>query len=342
MNLWVVSFTEKGADLNLRLSESLRSFGHTVSGYDKTGKKGLSLYSSLQNWAGDAFAKADGIIFIGACGIAVRAIAPYVRDKLTDPAVVVLDECAGFSIPILSGHVGGANQLAKEAAEITGAVLAVTTATDANGKFAVDLWAKENKLTICGREEAKRISAALLAGEKIGVKNRFPSQYPLPEPLPEGLEHLESGEIGFCVTLDEEERPFFHTLVLVPKIAVLGVGCRRDTADSALEDAVLDALKNAHLSLHAVKKVCTIDKKAEERAILNFCTKYGLPLETFSAQDLMDLPGEFSASEFVRKTTGADNVCERAAVLGSGNGELLIKKQRYPSVTVAAALCWEK
>lgn len=341
MKLWMVSFTEKGAALSLRLAAGLRARGYSVAGYDKEGRSGLLPYSSLHAWAGEAFAKAEGLVFIGACGIAVRAIAPHVRDKFTDPAVVVLDENAGFSIPVLSGHVGGANRLAREAAEITGAVLAVTTATDVNEKFAVDVWAKERGLALLGREEAKILSSVLLAGEKIGVKNRFPQQFPLPEPLPEGLEYREAGGIGFCISLDEEDRPFSRTLVLVPRLVVLGIGCRRGIESRLLEEAVLDALKAAHLSLHSVKKIGTIALKAEERAVLEFCGKYEIPLETFSARELMELPGEFSSSEFVRQTTGADNICERSAVLGSGNGELLFPKQRYPSVTVAAAICRE-
>ncbi len=342
MKLWIVSFTEKGAALSLRLAEGLRARGHTVTRYDKDGRDGLLPYSSLRAWAGEAFAKAEGIVFIGACGIAVRAVAPHVKDKFTDPAVVVLDENAGFSIPVLSGHVGGANRLAREAAEITGAVLAVTTATDVNGKFAVDLWAKEQGLALSGREEGKLLSSALLAGEKIGVKNRFPRLFPLPDPLPEGLEYRDSGEAGFCVSMDEEDRPFSRTLVLIPKLVVLGIGCRRGIESGLLEQAILDALKTARLSLQSVKKACTIELKAKEQAVLDFCGKYGIPLETFPAQELMALPGEFSSSEFVRQTTGADNVCERSAVLGSGNGGLIIKKRRYPSVTVAAALCREK
>ncbi len=138
---------------------------------------------STKEWAGKQFESADGIIFIGATGIAVRSIAPYVASKKTDPAVLVTDECGKFVISLLSGHLGGANELALQAAEALHAVPIVTTATDLEGKFAVDVFAKKNNCHIFRMKEAKEVSAALLAGEKVGFYSEFPWEGELPDGL---------------------------------------------------------------------------------------------------------------------------------------------------------------
>ena len=111
---------------------------------------------------GEAFANMDALIFVGACGVAVRSIAPFVRDKKTDPAVLCLDERASFVIPLLSGHIGGANALAARLAGALGAKAVITTATDVNGKFAVDAWAAQNGCAIEDFALAKRFAAEIL------------------------------------------------------------------------------------------------------------------------------------------------------------------------------------
>ncbi len=127
-----------------------------------------ALTQPLKKWCKDAFVQSEVLIFVGAVGIAVRLIAPYVKDKFVDPAVVVVDEQGNFVIPILSGHVGGANQYSILIAKALGAAPVITTATDLNGKFAVDVFAAKNGLTILDRILAKKISAAVLRGERIG------------------------------------------------------------------------------------------------------------------------------------------------------------------------------
>ena len=332
----VIAFTAKGRLLAVRLTEGLRALGQEAAAYAKQGEDGLAESGPLSEWTKAAFSDADGIIFVGACGIAVRACAPYVQDKFHDPAVIVIDDCAKFCISLLSGHVGGANRLALEAAEICGATPVVTTATDVNGRFAVDVWAKENGLQIADRAAAKKISSVLLEGGSVGACTRFGGEIPLPSPLPDGVEERESGEVGFCVTLDETDSPFRETLHLVPRRVILGIGCRKDTPPEMLETAVRKALEEEKISLRAVQAVCSVDLKAREKALLMFCEKYSLPFTTYSSERLANLEGDFSASEFVKKITGVENVCERAAMAGGGE-RLLFRKKKYPSVTVAAS-----
>lgn len=137
---------------------------------------------SVGRWTQKQFGQADGLIYIGAAGIAVRAIAPYLKDKMTDPAVVVIDDQSRYAVSLLSGHVGGANALAEEAAQILGAVPVITTASDVRGLTAVDVWARRRGLLISDRILAKETAAALVNGEEVG----FFSDYPLEDGVPEG------------------------------------------------------------------------------------------------------------------------------------------------------------
>lgn len=262
----------------------------------------------VMRWAQEHFPVDDALLFIGACGIAVRAIAPLVRDKTSDPAVLVMDEAGRHVIPLLSGHIGGANALALRIAEKTGAAPVLTTATDVRGVPAIDTWAVENDCAIENPQAIRSVSAAALAGRPVGV----------------------------AVTERALTPPFPVTLLLRPRTLILGAGCRRGADPEAFEQFARDFLRDCGVSLLSLKGVATIDLKAEEPALLHFCQKYSLPLHPYSAAALREVPGVFAHSDFVEKTVGVDNVCERAAVLASG-GVLLTGKTARDGVTLALA-----
>ena len=154
----IICFTDAGKELMVRLWDMLRED-------EKTGQTAVSEVSSLEEFTGSEFKKDNVLIYIGAVAIAVRAIAPFVKDKTTDPAVLAIDEAGTFVIPVLSGHLGGANEYAREIAGLLGAVPVITTATDIRGEFAVDVFAARHDLQISGMKLAKEFSAALLRGE---------------------------------------------------------------------------------------------------------------------------------------------------------------------------------
>ena len=333
MNIALTAFTSRGAELAERLAKALTEDGHSCALWVPerlAPETGLPGYRSLGPWTGERFADSDAILFVGASGIAVRAIAPYVRDKFTDPAVVSVDEAGRFAVPLLSGHVGGANDLARLVARRTGGTAAVSTATDVNGRFAVDQWAREQGFFLDGREGAKRVSAALLAGISVGMESDFPIQGPLPQGVVEG-----PAEAGIALTLDPEKRPFPHTVRLIPPVLHLGIGCRRGTPAATIAKAVEGVFRSRHLSLKGVAAVCSIDLKKDEAGLLAFCQGLGLPLTTYSAGELSAVPGDFTPSPFVHGVTGVDNVCERAAVRRGGS--LIVPKQAGEGVTVAVS-----
>ena len=324
MTAAVIAFTRRGAELGRTLADSLGASLHVPARFAP--EVGAEAYDSLEGWTEEMWRGREALIFIGACGIAVRAIAPHVKDKFTDPAVVSVDEAGRFVIPLLSGHVGGANELALKVAVLTGGQAALSTATDVNGLFAVDVWARKRDMVITDRALAKAVSAALLEGKPVGFASEF--GHPCPAGLTEG-----PAELGVWVTWETGSGPFARTLRLAPRGLILGIGCRRGTPAAAIQAAAEAAL--AGYEPRAVCQVATIDLKQDEPGLLEFCAAHSLPLAVYPAAELAAVEGDFTPSDFVKGVTGVDNVCERAAVRAGGT--ILVPKQAKNGVTVAVA-----
>lgn len=323
MTAGLITFTARGQALGERLCHMLREAHHEVT-LTRCGDQ------SLSSWTQEHFQIDGALIFIGAAGIAVRAIAPHVKAKTTDPAVLVLDEAGRFVIPILSGHIGGANELAMTVAALLEAIPVITTATDVSGVFAVDTWARKNGLAIINPPRIKWISARLLAGETVRLRSLFPVEGALPRGVLEDSKYYD-------IALTIKTKGSASALRLVPPVLTLGVGCRKGVPAEELRRAYELLLRKASFYKEAVVQVCSIALKAQEPGLLEFCAQEGLPFKTFTAEALNGVKGTFTASEFVRKTTGTDNVCERSAVLGSG-GTLLTKKDAGNGITMAFAI----
>ena len=282
----------------------------------------------------ERFSSMDALIFIGACGIAVREIAPYLVSKKTDPAVLCIDEKMQFVIPLLSGHIGGANDLARRLAAALGAAAVITTATDVNGKFAVDAWAAKNECAISSMLLAKKVAAEILERDVPLV-----SDFPIKGALPGGIVEKTQGALGIVIGYCTKE-PFAETLRLTPRVLRVGIGCRRGTAQETIEAAVAAVLSAHQLDPSAVKGVYSIDLKQQEAGLLAACAKHNWPTVFYTAEELRSVPGEFTDSPFVQEMTGVGNVCERAAMRGAE--KLLVKKTAVDGVTVAvAAEHWE-
>ena len=311
-----IAFTERGAALAERLSAAL---GGSVSRPVET--------CSLTDWTKEHFPRREALLFIGAAGIAVRAVAPHVRSKAEDPAVLCLDEYGRHVIPLLSGHLGGANALARRIAALTGGEAVITTATDLNGVFAVDLWAKRQGLQVQNPERIKDISAKLLRGEEIMISCPYPIRGLPPE-------HVSLSQIGDAVVSWRVQPQ--EGLLLVPRSLSIGIGCRRGTSAEALEEAFSRFCAERGVFPDAIRNAASIDLKQNEAGLLAFCRGRGWEPAFYSAGELRAAEGDFTASAFVQTQVGVDNVCERAAVLRSG-GTLVEKKYSQPGVTFALA-----
>ena len=278
---------------------------------------------------GEQFQWANALIFVGACGIAVRAIAPHIRSKTTDPAVLCIDEQGKFVIPLLSGHIGGANKLALELADGLNAQAVITTATDINGRFSVDSWAVQNGFMIGNMTIAKEISAAILEHDI-----PLSSSLPIVSGLPDGVLLSGTGEIGIYIGW-KKLSPFHKTLNLIPKILHFGIGCRKGTDCDTIRETISEIFEREKIDKRAIKIISSIDLKANEEGLLEFSRRENLPIIFYSVEELNAVPGSFSGSDFVKKITGVDNVCERAAMIGAE--KLVLKKTAFNGITVAIA-----
>lgn len=325
----IFAFSERGSALALRISGYYENSEiHSVEKF--AAPHGFTAHKSVCADMEALFREAGLLIFIGACGIAVRDIAPHIKSKTTDPAVLVLDDAGTFVIPILSGHIGGANRMARDLAARLGATPVITTATDVSGRFSVDAWAAEHGFAISSMKTAKDISAAILAGD-VPVT----AEKPLPAVLPVGLTAGETGALGIYIGI-RTASPFAETLHLIPRCVTLGIGCRRAVTAQAVRDAVTAALAVAGIDRRAVCGVASIDVKRDEAGLLAFCEEWKLAPAFYSAETLAAVTGTFSDSEFVERTVGVGNVCERAAMMGGGT--LILSKYAENGVTVAASV----
>lgn len=317
-----LAFTSKGLALARKLAAT------QPGAVARCGENGVT----LANWTAAQFAQSDALVFVGAVGIAVRAIAPHCRSKATDPAVVVLDECGRFAIPLLSGHLGGANDLARRLAKACGAVPVITTATDANGVFAVDEWAKHQHCLVAEPARIKKVSGALLAGRTV----RFASDWPIQGTPPAGVEPAgDAAQASFALTITPTMTS--NALHIIPCIAVLGIGCKRGTPADKLADAFAAFCAETKLAPQSIAAAASIDLKKDELGLAEFGQKQGWPVTFYTADELRAVPGQFAHSDFVQSITGVDNVCERAAVLVAG-GPVWAHKWARDGVTFAVAL----
>ena len=285
----------------------------------------------MSAWTEESFRVADALIFIGATGIAVRYVAPFLKNKAVDPAVICMDDKGTFVIPLLSGHIGGANDLAKEIADGIGSIPVITTATDIHDKFSVDSFAVNNDLHIGSLAAAKEISSAIVDEKKVGLVSDVPVSNVPPE-----LDLNGNEDLGVFISYGLSEGPFKRTLKLTPRCHILGIGCRKDTPLKKIEALVYDILDKEGISKESVKSIASIDLKSNEPGLLEFCKKIKAEPVFFPSDVLASLPDVgFTSSEMVKKVTGVDNVCERAAVAASDGGELIVRKTPRDGVTLA-------
>lgn len=299
MKISVLAFSLTGEALADRLADHLSKLPETeeIKTFVKSIHSPNSISENLGQWTEKYFHDSDALIYVSSCGIAVRAIAPFVKSKKTDPAVIVIDELGRNVISLLSGHIGGANELTAEIAKITGGNAVITTATDIHGKGAPDVFAKKNGLIIDDFTKAKEYAALMIQDREYEMDMWISPFRP-----------------------DEEEA---DCLWLIPKWAYVGLGCRRNTKASVIDDVYWDALKACNmgqLDPRAIRSFASVTLKADEKGLLEFCEKQGVPVHFFTPEELEKAPGEYTESEFVRETVGVGSVCERSAMLASMMG----------------------
>ncbi|MBF1022111.1 MAG: cobalamin biosynthesis protein [Lachnospiraceae bacterium] len=366
--LHILFFTDEGKRLAERIAGEGEDVFQEISYTD--GRK-----ESLAGWTKKHFRTGQILLYVGACGIAVRAIAPYVQSKQTDPAVLVADERGRFVISLLSGHLGEANSYAEIVAGLTGGQAVITTATDVNGLFAVDVFAKKNGLVLTDFKAAKEFTANLLKTKKgilvipepyrkwITVSGEVPEELTISgEESEAGTNrtevqeaHLNPGKESCLPQLLLSPQAAVHgtdsplesegtapllppaRLQLIPPCLILGVGLKKGKTEQELLALIRKVLQANGLLEKAIGRFASIDLKKDEPALWMAAETYGVPLRFFTAEELMQVKGEFSKSAFVQAVTGADNVCERA-VIAAGAEEILVPKTAENGVTLAIGI----
>ncbi|BCJ86099.1 cobalt-precorrin 5A hydrolase [Effusibacillus dendaii] len=352
----IVGITKHGAELARRLAASMPDADLYLSEKFLQPGEEQTVYSFPTNvrlLLEQMFHRYEGWILLISLGAVVRMIAPVLKDKKVDPAVVVVDDKAQFAISVLSGHLGGANALTERVAAALGAAPVVTTASDVSNTIAVDLLGREFGWRIDDDRQVTPASAAVVNEEPVAViqetgepdwwkrKGAIPKQIRVAGSLQEARDSRPEGYHAVLWITDRllteaELSIAAYRVVYRPQSIVLGIGCNRGTSMEEIESAVLETLEQQGLSFKSVKCVATISLKKDEAGLLAVCEKYGWPLQAYEPDQLnqVDFP---NPSETVYKYTGAYGVSEPAAMLAANTDQLLVEKVKSGNLTLSIA-----
>ncbi|MFC0296562.1 cobalt-precorrin 5A hydrolase [Geobacillus jurassicus] len=351
----VVAITKHGVEIARRLGRTLA--GADVYYTDKFARgdeteNGIRLFSgNVKTLLPELFARYDGLICIISLGAVVRMIAPLLKDKKTDPAVVVIDDKAEHAISVLSGHLGGANELTRRVAAILGARPVITTASDVQQTIAVDLFGRQFGWEWESADKLTPVSAAVVNEEPVAIvqESGETGWWPEGRPLPKNITVYDSINAALAARpaaalvvthrlLDPEEEAILQNGVLYrPKVIALGIGCNRGTSADEIEAVIHETLAELRFSIKSIKAVCTIDLKKDEQGLLEVVNKYGWEFVAYTPEELNEVPIE-APSETVYRYTGAYGVSEPAAKLYSGADQMALVKKKSGNVTISVAL----
>ncbi len=277
-----------------------------------------------QNW--EHF---DGFICIMATGIVVRAIAPLIQDKRHDPCIVILDEKGNHVISLLSGHLGGGNQLAYKIAGITNGTAVITTASDTLGLVALDLWVQSQNLTAADTEALTRASGKLVNTGSLQLYCETQV-----EDLPVGIISTDDPkEADICIT----NRNIYHGIATFhPRNLVVGIGCNRNTPTAEFEEALTELFSDLQLSPLSIRNFASIDVKNDEEGLIQFASNHNVPIEFF-AKDQINTITNVDVSDAALKAVGAIGVAEPTALLSANTTILLSRKRKWHNITMAIA-----
>lgn len=340
MKIAILSVTEGGKRMGLKLKRHLpESRLYVLSKFFKEAEDTLPIEPDLKTVVERLFPSIDYLIFIMATGIVVRSIAPYIVDKRQDPGVIVMDEKGQNVISLLSGHIGGANELTSKIASKIGANPVITTASDVQNTMAVDTLAQRLECKINNWQLTKKITAHIVNGGEVNIFSETPISFPLPINYHsvKNLEEISSTAYGIYIGNKAIENIEENLLQLYPQNLIIGVGCRKNTLASAIFSEIEEALRKCNRRIEAVKKIVTVDVKAEEKGLKEVIETLGIPLEIIERQQILEIEKDFDISPFVKKTIGVGSVSEPCAYLGSQGGTLLLKKQKNHGVTISIA-----
>ena len=270
----------------------------------------------------EKFFQYDGHIFIMASGIVVRKIAELIGTKDKDPAVLLIDEGKHFVISLLSGHLGGANELTYLLAETLNLIPVITTSSDVTGKIAVDTISQKLNAELEDLKSAKDVTSLIVNGQKVNIL------------LPENVKvNGKNSADGFILVSNRKNIEYTR---IYPKNLILGIGCKKDTKAEDILFAIEDCLNKNNLDIKSVKKIATVDVKENEKGLIDAAKSLNLDLEIISREEIKKIQDQFEGSDFVEKNIGVRAVSEPVALLASSQeGDFIEMKAKYNGITIS-------
>ena len=349
----IISLTKKGLDVGRKLLAVYeKSFLYAPQRFleDPCPERCLPYDISIRQILHTAFQKHKSLICVMASGIVVRELAPLLKSKHTDPAVVVVDESGKYCISLLGGHKGGANALAKKCADILQGQAVITTASDVQALPALDLLPEIYGWHMRFEKNLTAISAVVVNDEPLlvyqdcGSRTWFPHELPQQWKMAASFEEIIQSDIPnvFCISFRDcckiNEKSSKRLLVFHPKCLHVGIGCNRNTPAEEIYEAISETFHNYSLALESINSLATIDLKADEPGLLELCTQKNWPIRFFSVEKLREVKGIPNPSESVKRNIGTAGVAEPAALLSAKASTWLVKKQKFSNVTVAVTV----
>lgn len=340
MRIAVIAITKGGSKLAGKLGKKLRGDVYVKKAYALPDD--YIINGNFVDFVHEIFEKYDGFVFVMAAGIVVRAIAGVLKSKLKDPAVVVVDEKGKFAISLLSGHIGGANELAVNVAQSIGAQPVITTATDVNGIAAIDVIARDYGYYIENIADLKRVNSALANGKRVAVMATEEI-----EKIPELKDYIKNGneeeaEALVYITDRDIKKPLGKPYVILkPRKVVLGIGCKKGVSFKNLLGLVNKTLNAFNINSNSIKCISTIDIKKEEKGLRELSKYFSVPLIFYSKDELKEAEDRFPVSDFVLDTVGVGSVARPCAYISSDGGEE-ITYVKGNGLTLAVYKCRKK
>lgn len=338
----IASITKNGAALGRKIYEKLMLEMNNIQLYAKSeyleieNEKEISF--PLQEWMGEQMASKDVIIAIMASGIVVRSIAPFIKHKAVDPAVIVIDEGGNFVISLLSGHIGCANQISKHIAESIGGTAVITTASDIQNKKAVDIIAIENKLIIDDLTAAKDVTAFIVNDKDVYIideNNFIKTELNLKNEIPIDIKSNTYGIIEVSNSTLNKYENAACSVKLIPRNIVVGIGFRKEKTASEIISKVKMSLDSLNIDMRAIKTIATVPIKAEQDEYTEVIEYFGCEKYVVSYEEIKKIEHQFECSELVEKTLGVGCVAEPCAYIASDKGLRLLKKTKMDGVTIS-------
>lgn len=329
MNVACLSFTDKGKLLGKKL-ESMKSHKYKIDHYVNRDVKG-----GIKEVLKSIWHRYEGVIFISATGIAVRMSAPFIEHKTIDPALVVIDDLGKFSISLLSGHIGGANDLAKDMASLIGAIPVITTATDNRGIESIDIFAKKNDYYIEDISSVTSITSMMVNKKNIGLyteNNKVINYDNLT--IIRDLDNINHEIKGLVIVSSQKDIKNINIpyTILRPKNINVGIGCRKGIEGKFIIESIKEQFNKLKISTESIKSIGTVEVKKHEKGIIEASKYFSCPLKILSIEEIKSVEDKFSKSQFVKDTIGVYSVSEPVAYLLGGS--IISGKSKHNGITI--------